>query len=384
MEILLNIVIIIIILGIIILVHELGHLIACKLTNVYVEEFAIGLGPKIYSKQKNENLYSVRLLPLGGFNKIRGEEFEDEETEARQDLDPRSLKNQTSGVKAFIYLSGVLMNILLAVFIFYAFLISMSFQWPIDPDFKDFGPVFGEVKSEALLDNVAYSDLVEGAGAERAGLPDEGYIKSINGSEIDYSYQAIEKFAEHTDDEVLVNACSEEDECNEYVVEVDEEGRIGIVLYSNYISYVQYSGIEKPFVGFVHIVNWGQLIGIALGDMFSEAAETGDYEELSTSVAGPVGLYVVVDYIREMGIWPLVDITANISLSVGIINLLPIPALDGGRVLMLLMEVVSGKKLNRQFEMWAIQISFLLLLLLMVGIVFKDIIYFETLQDLFT
>jgi regulator of sigma E protease len=101
------------------------------------------------------------------------------------------------------------------------------------------------------------------------------------------------------------------------------------------------------------------------------------------SVSGPVGLYVVVDYLRDLGFWPLLGITADISLSIGIINLLPIPALDGGRAVMISIEWITRKPLNKKFEAWAIQISFILLLLLMVAVLFKDVLYFEKLKEFF-
>jgi len=105
--------------------------------------------------------------------------------------------------------------------------------------------------------------------------------------------------------------------------------------------------------------------------------------KVAMSVSGPVGLYVIVDYLRELGWRPLIGITADISLSIGIINLLPIPALDGGRAMMLLIEIIIRRPLNKKVEAWAIQISFILLLLLMVAVVFKDVIYFERFKELF-
>ncbi len=376
----LNIVIIVLILGLIILVHELGHLIACKLTKVYVEEFAIGLGPKLYSRKIGETLYSVRLFPIGGFNKIKGEEYEEEGGE--EDNDPRSLRNQKPLVKAFIYLSGVLMNILLAVVIFYVFLASMAFQWPIDSRFRDFEPVFGNLEHLSLDEGVKYAGLLEDNPAIEGGLPEEGYIQSINGEEILYSYQVSENLASSAGEEARLEVCESKDSCEIYSLNVNEDGTIGIKLYQNYLVYVQYEGWEKFFAGFLHITNWGKLMGTAVGDLFSEAAETGDYEQVTMSVAGPVGLYVIIDYVRDLGLLPLLDITANISLSIAFFNLLPIPALDGGRAIILLGEVITRRKANRKVEAWAIHISFILLLLLMVAVLFKDVFYFERLREL--
>jgi regulator of sigma E protease len=376
----LNILIIILILGLIILVHELGHLIACKLTKVYVEEFAIGMGPKLYSRQIGETLYSLRLFPIGGFNKIKGEEYQEEEVE--EDSDPRSLRNQKPLVKTFIYLSGVLMNILLAVIIFYITLATMSFQWPIDSKFRDFEPVFGSLEHLSFDEKVRYDGLLEDNPAIEGGLPEEGYIQSIDEEEIFYSYQISEKLMARAGEEATLEVCENENVCSTYTLNVNEDGTIGIQLFQNYIMYVQYEGWQKFFVGFLHIPNWGKLMGTAIGELFSEAAETGDYEQVTMSVAGPVGLYVIIDYVRDMGWLPLLDITANISLSIAFFNLLPIPALDGGRTVILLGEVITRRKMNRKLEAWAIHISFILLLLLMVVVLFKDVFYFERLRNL--
>ena len=374
----LNMLIILVILGIVIFVHELGHLIACKLKKVYVEEFALGLGPKVYSKKIGETIYSIRAFPVGGFNKIKGEDFETE----GEDADPRSLVNQTPGVKLFIILSGVLMNLILAIVIFYILLASMSFRFGLDPSFSDFEPVVGSMKKEIVDEDVRYDGLIEGEGAELAGLPVEGSIKSIEGEEIVFSSQLTDIVQEKAGEEVTVEACTEE-ECQEYLVSINEEGRMGIMLFQNYYPYIEYTGWERGFVGFAHILNWGKIFGNAIDDMFTEAEETGDYEQVAMSVSGPVGLYVIIDYLRDMGWQPLLGITAEISLSIGIINLLPIPALDGGRAVMVLSEIIFRRPLNRKVEAWAIQISFILLLLLMLVVLLKDVIYFERLKDLF-
>lgn len=378
MVVFLNILIILAILSVVIFVHELGHLIACKIKGVFVEEFALGLGPKIYSKKYGETIYSIRAFPIGGFNKIKGEEFDGDEN---VDTDPRSFSNQSPGTRLFIILSGVILNIILAIILFYVILASMSYKFPLSSDFEDFEPVVGTLQMEVVGD-VEYDGLVEGEGAFNAGMPEEGTVRSIDGEEIERSSELIEIVGEKKGEDVLVEVC-QEDDCDVYVVGVSEEGRIGIYILQNYYPYISYDGWERVFVGFGHILNWGKIFGIAFDDMFTEAEETGDYEQVALSVSGPVGLYVVVDILRDMGWRPLVGIVADISLTVGLINLLPIPALDGGRAVMILGEIIFRKPLDKRIESWAIQISFILLLLLIVAILFKDIIYFERLRELF-
>ncbi len=377
MVVFLNILIILAILSVVIFVHELGHLIACKIKGVFVEEFALGLGPKVYSKKYGETIYSIRAFPIGGFNKIKGEEFEGDEVET----DPRSFANQGAGTRLFIILSGVFLNVILAIVLFYIILASMSYNFALSSDFKDFEPVVGSLEME-VVEEVKYEGLVEGEGALDAGLPERGEIKSVNGQEIVLSSELTDFVGERAGEEVSLEVC-QEDDCEVYIVSVNEEGQIGVYLFKNYYPYISYTGWERAFVGFGHILNWGKIFGIAFDDMFTEAEETGDYEQVALSVSGPVGLYVVVDIIRDMGWRPLVGIMADISLTVGLINLLPIPALDGGRAVMILGEILFRKPLNKKIETWAIQISFILLLLLIVAILFKDIIYFDRLRELF-
>src|SRR5690606_6664000 len=111
-------------------------------------------------------------------------------------------------------------------------------------------------------------------------------------------------------------------------------------------------------------INVLKLTGQVLGNLFSEAKETGDYSELSNTVSGPVGIYFVIDYFKTLGIYVFLGIIADLSLSLAVINLLPIPALDGGRAFILLIESIVRKDLNEKVESAIINISFIFLILL--------------------
>lgn len=376
MDAILNIIIIILILGVIIFVHELGHLIASKIFKVYVEEFAIGMGPKILGKKIGETLYTLRLFPIGGYNKIKGEEYEEE------DKDPRSLRNQKAYVRIIIFLSGVFMNVLLAILIFYGLLISMDFNFPLSGKLTNFTPVFGTIVREKISD-ITYNGLVDGGVAKANNFPESGTIKSIDGNTFTYSDQAGNYIKDNPDTKLTFEICQPDNTCKNYEGVVSDTGKIGIVLYTNYYSNLEYQGWQKPFAGFLHLANWVKIFEVGMSDIFSNAAKTGNYNEVAMSVSGPVGLYVVVDYLRQGGWVPLIAIVADISLTVGIMNLLPLPALDGGRALLLFVEMLRGKPINPKVEAWAITISFGFLLLLMVAVLFKDIFFFKDLQQIF-
>ena len=126
-----------------------------------------------------------------------------------------------------------------------------------------------------------------------------------------------------------------------------------------------------------------RLIWIKFGEIINKAQDTGDYTELSNSVSGPVGIYFVIDYFKDFGLIPFLSIMADLSLSLAIVNLLPIPALDGGRVFILTIEGLLRKNLDERVEALIINISFGLLIVLIVFVIIKDIVNIESLKNMF-
>jgi regulator of sigma E protease len=275
-------------------------------------------------------------------------------------------------------LAGVFMNFLLAVGVYYFFIVRSDYRWEVGPDFRTVQPWFGEVETERVGD-VEYSGLVEDMNAQEAGLPDEGVIESVDGEELVYSYELSEILNERKGEEVSIRVC--EEDCVDYSVEVSDEGTIGIYLYQNYRVFLSYVNI-KLFSGFAHAANVVGLVGDRFGEILSNANETGDYSEVVNNVSGPVGVYVIVDYFKQYGILSLIGFLADFSLTLAIMNILPIPALDGGRVLLVLIEAIIGRPLNKKLEAVIINVSFILLLALMVIIIFKDIFTIDQLRSL--
>lgn len=373
-----NILIVFGILGILIFIHELGHFIAAKLIDAKVEEFSLGMGPKILSKQIGETEYMLKLFPIGGYVKILGEG--DEVDFKKQKKNPRSLKNKTKLQKVFVYLAGITMNFFLAVVIYTAFILSFGKSWPVSGIDINTDLPFGNIKITEMAE-LEYSELTEGGNAQQDELPKNGVVKSINGIELQYSYELIENISSRRGESIVLIVCN--DECEEYRTSVSDEGYLGVIVPTNYITDISYEDISSPFVGFAHSINVLGLVGDKFGSMFAEAKETGDYSEVSNSVSGPVGIYFIVDYFKQFGWQTIVGFIADFSLTLALMNLLPIPALDGGRVLLLLIEVVIGKPLNEKLEAWVINVSFILLMILMLAIVLKDIIYIDNLRTLF-
>ncbi len=383
-QILINIFFILLILIILIGIHEFGHFIAAKWRGVRVDEFAIGMGPKVWSYQGEETLYALRAFPIGGFVKILGEgDDPDEDWDAIKN-DPANFQNKKPWERIVILSAGVFMNLMLAVFIYYGFLISTDFEF-ISPsnEIANYESRFGEEKLQTWT--LGYASLAENGGAADAGWPDEGYIKSVDRFDIGTSDEFRDVVQASAGKEVTAEICSDEEltDCAIYTTAISDEGLIGIALPQNYIHLIEYKGLERWFGGFAHSYMMLDVAWDYLGQIFGEAKETGDYSTAANAVSSPIGLYFIVEYIREAGLLGILDLTANLSLTLFIMNLLPIPALDGGRIVLVAIEWVKGSPVNKTFEGWLIKGSFIFLLLFMLAIILKDIIFFDNLRNLF-
>lgn len=376
-----NVLIIVAILGVLIFVHELGHFISAKLSGVRVDAFALGMGPKLISKKVGETEYMLNALPIGGYVKIRGDGDVGEEISEKDLKDPRNFVNIRLYKKLVILLAGVSMNFLLAVLLFYVILIIFGFQWFIPIQYGSFEPTFGMKESFELE-----YELEEGGIAEEAGFPSKGVIKAVNGTEVSFFDDFKELLGENKGRSVDVDICVD-DICDVYSVTPSKDGLINIRITSlGGFVIVSYSGSEKAFSGFLKAYDQVRFYGYVFGGLISDAKDTGDYENVAVSVSSPVGLYVIVDELKDEGVLPLLLMTADLSLTLVIMNLLPIPALDGGRVVLVLVEKIVKRywdnKIYKKVELILIQTSYIALLLFMLLIVLKDFFYIDRLREL--
>lgn len=380
LSIIINILLFILVIGVLTLVHELGHFIAAKLVKAEVEEFSIGFGPKLLSKKYKETLYCIRILPLGGYVKILGDGDPQSPKESKEFKDnPRSLGNKSRIAQAFVMLAGITMNLLFAVTMYYIVLAGNSWKMNLDWAYENFKPTGAQISKE-VVGNVEYSELVDGGNAQLAKLPTSGTIQTINGVSIIYSNQVGEELKKYKGQKVVLNICN--DSCEDYNVQVSEKGTIGILLSTNYYVTISYEN-SKVFAGFSHLINTLRLISTKFGALFSQAEQTGDYTELSNSVSGPVGIYFLIDYFKNLGVITFLSVMGDLSLSLAVMNILPIPALDGGRVLILLIESIFRHSLNEKVKVIIINGSFIFLMLLVVLIMVKDIANIQNIRDMF-
>jgi regulator of sigma E protease len=379
MTIIINILLLLLVISILTFIHELGHYIAARIVKAKVLDFSIGFGPKIFSKKRGGIEYNFRALPFGGFVKILGD---GDPTDKKEDSkDSGNLKNKSKAAQIFVMLSGVTMNILLAFVFYFIFLAGSGWRVEIGSEYQNFKPV-GAVITKERVSDLPYQ-LTEDTPAREFGLYEKGYIKSVNGV-VTEDYDDFKSTLEGVSSiNVVLEACEFESErCNTFTVPVNADGKIGMYIGSNYAFYIDYTG-SKVFSGFSHSVNVLKLTGEVLGSLFTEAQQTGDYSSLSNTVSGPVGIYFVIDYFKDLGIFVFLGVIADLSISLAFINLLPIPALDGGRAFILLIEGILKKDLPEKVESWIINISFIFLILLIIGIMFKDILNIDELQSWF-
>lgn len=385
-----TIIVFILVLGLLVFVHEFGHFMAARLSGMKVHEFALGFPPLVigcYKDPKTGKLvwvnpksdkakrkalqagsgnetdepypttfYSLNLLPIGGYCRIKGENGESVE-------EKDSFGYQTSLKKMFVVVAGVVMNfILAAVLLGVGFLIGLP---TLVSDGVPEGANVGEIE-------VIVQEVIDGSAASEAGLEAGDKLISVNGEAVETSNAAVAFIAEHSNSELSVLVERDEEEltiaATPKIIEGVEGAKLGVRLGdAALVSYPWYlaawKGLQAAFWNLIGIfVGFFLLIkGLILGN------------GLAFEVSGPVGIASIVGDSARQGINYLIGVTAMISLSLAAINILPIPALDGGRFVFILVEAVTGKKVPKRYEQMAHSIGFVLLLGLILVVTFRDI-----------
>lgn len=323
----------IIIICVLVLVHEFGHFIVAKKSGVLVEEFSLGMGPKLLGWQGAETAYSVRLLPIGGYVKMTGE---DEDSD-----NPRAFCNKSVWVRMAVTFAGPLMNLLIAVVFFL-----VAFMY------------FGTPATDGLIGTVA-----ENSPAAAAGLQGGDVITALNDAPVDgWTDVTAYMAAVEPGDAVRVSYLRDGEVQTAELITMETDGRavLGVtqgIRRADLVSSLQ--------LGFATTVNFTVMILQSLVDMVTGAADV--------DVAGPVGMVTLVDEYANVGLMYLFLFAGMLSVNLGVMNLLPIPALDGARLVFLLIEAVRRKPIDRDKEAMVHLVGFALLMALMVVITYFDI-----------
>jgi regulator of sigma E protease len=376
------------VLGVLVLVHELGHFITAKRNGVGAEEFGFGFPPRLVGtykdksgkrrwvfgnkeieeeiKDRDETIYSFNLLPLGGFVKITGENGAEGDNDKK---DEKNFANKSIWIRFKILIAGVTMNILLAVALF-----SLAF-WMGLPEMMD------DDNTDSSIP-VTITIVVPGSPADEAGLQAgddilsteiEGEtkmaivsIKQLQDIIQDKAGQEITFGIQHPKDEVVTNI-----KITPRQNPPKGEGATGIGLAKTKV--VKHGVIESAKLGVETTYRMVKMIFVFLGKLI---ASPFTKESVAGDVTGPIGIAKMSGQAAALGLAFLMQFTAMLSVNLAIINILPFPGLDGGRIFFLLIEKIKGSPLNQKIEGTINTIGFFMLLGLMALVVVKDIFRF--------
>src|SRR5581483_5898840 len=383
-----TIVVFALILLILVLIHEFGHFLVAKKLGIKVEEFAFGFPPRLFSRKKGETEYSVNLLPIGGYVKLYGE---DDAGGGRI-----SFKNTISKVierdrayfarppvqRLMVGVAGVVMNVLLAAFIFYVYFIISGFkaELPLLSDHHFF------VATEQKQSDIVISAVVKDSPADKIGIKPFSFITKVNGIPVTSSNQFVGLVNANKGKQISIS-WKEDKTSQEFTSRViprisppKNQGALGIAFTTLSSATLLYTTpTQKILSGIIHPINLMAYNFDLMGQLIGNAIKTKNAAPLSQGVAGPVGIYSLVGSIVSIPnakerILEILNLAGLLSMSLAVFNILPIPALDGGRVFFILIEMIVGKKLNPRIESIANSIGIALLLTLLLFVTLHDVL----------
>ncbi len=381
---LLTIIIFFLILGLLVLVHELGHFLVAKRNGVTAEEFGFGFPPRIVGLYRNKDgkikivwgnkeieknilseentVYSINLIPLGGFVKIKGENGEDKS-------DPQSFSNQSVWVRFKILSAGVFMNFILGIV-----LLAFALQIGLPDAVSDEIDVPGKIQVIQVAQNSPASDIGVELGDELLAIENSSKEKT--------SIKSVAQFQEliqkNAGQEIVLSVQHvEKDRVSEIPVKVREsapegEGLLGIALAKTTIT--KYGFFESFWIATRNTVFF---IGAIVAFVVSLIGDLITSKPVGAEVAGPVGIAVLTGQMAKLGLAYILQFAAILSINLGVINFLPFPALDGGRVIFLIIEKIKGSPVSQKIEGYVHTVGFVILLGLMVLVTARDFVNFE-------
>lgn len=346
------------ILSVLVFVHELGHFLAAKRAGILVEEFGFGLPPRIWGKKVGETIYSLNALPIGGFVRLYGENGEEEKKAKSEKNKGRAFYEKSLWRRFSVLVAGVLMNLLLAITAF-----SILYY------------VYG-IPSQT--ERVKIVSIAEGSPAQTAGLKTEDQLVAINGQKITSVDEFVKLSQEKAGDEIELEVLREENQ--KMVLSLtprqdppEGEGPLGVAISD--IELRKYPWYQMPFLGaregLKESLAWGGMIFQTLKTTAVNLATQG---KVPKDIAGPVGIYQITGQAAKLGPLAVLQFMGILSVNLAIINILPLPALDGGRLIFLGYEVVTKKRPHPKVENWINTAGMAFLLLLMLLITVNDIL----------
>ncbi|MDG1950700.1 MAG: RIP metalloprotease RseP [bacterium] len=355
-----TIILFILVLSLLVFVHELGHFWVARRMGMKVEEFGFGFPPRLFGIKRKGTLYSINWIPLGGFVKIKGESGDHAD-------DGDSFASKKPWQRFLVLIAGVVMNLFLAAVLF-----SIGYMAGLPSVIDDMLPESARVAEQTLT----VMQVIEGSPAQEAGVVAGDSIALIDGQLFVSDEVAREYLATNGEQGVeltLVNEVGEErviSATSEYLDEA-ESSAIGIGFVSTgLVSYPFFQAIGQ---GVYTTVQYTVEITKAFGSIIRDLVVT---QEVGVDLSGPVGIAVMTGQVAAMGLVYLLQFTAILSINLAIINILPFPALDGGRIFFLAIEKIRGRAVNEKIEIAAHNLGFILLMALVVLVTYKDFVTF--------
>lgn len=368
-----NIVVLLLMLTALIFVHEGGHFLMAKKCGVFVSEFALGMGPKVcgFKRKGDPTQYSLRALPIGGYCQMAGEEMEDDDTLPKNQF----MCNKTKLQRSLILVAGVTMNFITAIIL----LFFISLVWGHTEQRSYVGHVeentpayeAGIVEGDRVLEFnghkvSTWDDLTVASAMKNTNNKYVYTIKKSDGKVVEYELEPIDSVT-IDGQSILVNENNTlESIAKKYNKDVDDlivSKVIGISSPTERIRGVIPS-IEYAFTKFGSIVKTmiSIIVNLITGNIGLNA------------LSGPIGMYTVVNTAAKYGIANILFLMAYLSINLGVLNILPFPAFDGGRLLFVIIEAITRKKVDARIEGYFHSIGFILIMMLMLYITFQDII----------
>ncbi|MFH1979414.1 MAG: RIP metalloprotease RseP [Patescibacteria group bacterium] len=334
-------------LAVLILAHEFGHFLFAKLSNTKVEEFGLGLPPRIFGIKKGETLYSLNWIPFGGFVKILGE---NDSVKG----EPRSFSSKPAHIRAIILVAGVVFNVVLAFLLLSAVNV-VGAPASVGPEITDA--------------DVTIVSIQQDSPAQNAGLLPGDRIKQMTSAGETLEIKTIESVQDfvsrHNGQFVEIDYLRGKEVLNTRIMPDPLLGiamdRIGIVSYP--VHKAIWYGLRDTGYLTVAIT---KMFGVLIADIFAGG-------DLVGQIRGPVGIVEMVGTTAGLGLVYVLQFMALLSINLAILNMIPFPALDGGRLLILGIEKIKGSPINQNFMKHAYSISFLILILLMLLVTYRDV-----------
>lgn len=356
----LTILLFLLILSVLVLAHEWGHYAAAKKMGMGVEEFGWGFPPRLFAwKGKDGMLWTINAIPLGGFVRIKGEGLDDRDV-------ADSFAKKSIPARLLVLLAGVGMNIVVA-----AILLSIGFAIGIP------GVIEGEVAANAVVEERASTvvEVLAGSPADTAGLQPGDMIVSVDGATHENAGAVREALKDPGEDgtfSLVFTRGGEEKTATvipSYIEAIDRMGigagilETGVVRYPWYVAPVK--GIEATMTFTVAVI----------GGMYHLIADLVTGNGVSADVSGPVGIAKMTGDVARMGFAYLLQFAALLSINLAVLNALPFPALDGGRVFFVLLEAIRRKPASAKVEAIVHNTGFALLMLLVILVTYRDIVH---------